>query len=207
MTVGIVLMCLVNGRFKGAKDSVSDGKPHSDISKYAIDPFLLSYASEICRLAEKQPPREEVTDVTSKTAEGPIAKLLKKMSKKDPGVLLEKATRKVNGKLDIDYSKYDKYLVASDEDKEKIFRGLVEDYRKHIENLSDEEPKAEVWNEVRAIARRAGAGTGSLGLERYVVLVHGRKDDDSAARILDVKVGLEMVLDIYLALIRPHAFI
>lgn len=185
LTAGIVLMARVNGHLGG-----KDKKDEADklIVKHAVDPFLNAYADEIILLAESQPPVEEVKDLTSKTAEGPIAKLLAKMEKKQPSSVLEKSCkRNEQGVLDFDYSNYAKYQPASEEDRAKIFNGLVWDYKKHVESIGPDEEKAEAWNKVRQIARRAGAGTGSLGLERYVVLVQGRGKSDNASRILDVK--------------------
>ncbi|KAI9021123.1 hypothetical protein DFJ74DRAFT_707090 [Hyaloraphidium curvatum] len=192
MASGLVLSCHVNfPDVYGPTSAAADGTVRENVAAAAVDPFLTSYASEILRLASEKPDPDLVPDFDRSEAKGPIADVLAKIAKKKPNSHLTKATvhhnpGKPNEHLDFDYAgQYAKYQPLEDDDRERIHEGLVASYRRDIHGA--DEPSAEEWMRIRAIGKRVGAGTGSLGMERYVVLVQGRGADEGLARILDCK--------------------
>ncbi|MCA9492101.1 MAG: DUF2252 family protein, partial [Myxococcales bacterium] len=65
--------------------------------------------------------------------------------------------------------------------------GLLAAWPSYVANLDTGLAGEVAWFEVKDVAQRLGAGLGSLGTPRLVVLVEGPTDDDDDDRVLDVK--------------------
>ena len=68
-------------------------------------------------------------------------------------------------------------------DKEKIARGIL----RYIKTTQSDIEFGENYFNVLDVARRASAGTGSLGVDRYYVLIEGGSGKSHDNVILDVK--------------------
>ncbi len=117
-----------------------------------------------------------------KNTYGPLARFLKGV-KKDKGrkKMLKKWTKLVDGVRRFDLS-LEKLGEVSDAEREAI-RTAMPGY---VESLSGD-LGSERTLEVKDVARRLLAGTGSLGTPRYYILIEGESGDQDDDRILDVK--------------------
>jgi uncharacterized protein (DUF2252 family) len=110
------------------------------------------------------------------TADGMIRDLLAGLRRRTRAQLLaEQTTKTAKGKRKLRLSKK-RALKVSNADREKVEEAII----RFAESCN--EPN---FFRVRDVARRV-AGTGSLGLERYVILVRGRSDSDGNF-LLDLK--------------------
>lgn len=125
------------------------------------------------------------------TATGMIRDLLKNLKKRTRADLLRDRTVNCHGRqiLNVDGSKV---LAVSQEDREKV--------TDLINRFAMEQPKPEQFD-VMDVGRRI-AGTGSLGLERYVVLVRGKGEDHHI--LLDLKYQPGSSLTPYLNARQPE---
>jgi uncharacterized protein (DUF2252 family) len=116
--------------------------------------------------------------IEKRTAQGLIKDFLKTVGKRKNIELLEKRTEKKNGKrkLIIDDNK----VFSVDEDKKEQIAFILEKWAKRT-------PKKEDFYKVIDVGYRI-AGTGSLGLERYVVLVEGEGSPNHNV-LLDLKIA------------------
>jgi uncharacterized protein (DUF2252 family) len=74
---------------------------------------------------------------------------------------------------------------------EAVPAGVVVDLTQSIAAYAQRRPIPSMSFTVKSVARRLGAGTGSLGVDRYYVLVEGPSWDDDDDWILDVKIQAE----------------
>ena len=75
-------------------------------------------------------------------------------------------------------------LAAVDPAVDAEIRAAMDSYRATVANSLQDDAS---YFEVKDIALRLGAGTGSLGVPRYYVLIEGKTSGDNDDRILDVK--------------------
>ncbi|MFG6138095.1 DUF2252 domain-containing protein [Halomonas sp. B23F22_10] len=166
---------------------VLDARENAGLSRKGIDKSLETlieaYLDELDDHAEGEVPGA----VTLETAKGPLEPFLEKVARKESRAkMLDKWT--VLGD--------DGRRFAVDERPEKLARlpaHLASQLRKAVEEEYRETlrgARAEAEEDhfrVKDMARRLDAGTGSLGLERYYVLIEGGRDHVHDDVILDVK--------------------
>jgi len=113
------------------------------------------------------------------TAVPPVERLLSRVRLRKARALLDARTvgRGKRRRLCVDGGKA---LPASEAEQEAV--------RDFFHGLAAHAPEPRAFT-VRDVARRI-AGTGSLGVERYVVLVRGKGDDHDAGWLLDLKAAL-----------------
>ncbi|MBB3139276.1 DUF2252 domain-containing protein [Halomonas organivorans] len=166
---------------------VLDARENAELSRKGIDKSLATlieaYLDELDDHAEGEIPGA----VTLDTAKGPLGPFLEKVARKESREkMLDKWTT-----LGEDGRRF-----AVDERPEKLARlpaHLASQLRKAVEGeyrdtLRGARAEAEEDHfRVKDMARRLDAGTGSLGLERYYVLIEGGRDHAHDDVILDVK--------------------
>jgi len=121
--------------------------------------------------------------LTKKTSKGLLKRFLKKVKKKKNRLkMLTKWTVIENGirKFNCSMHKLDK---LSETEYAKVEATLLA-YRKTLESTFQEE---DTHFKIKDIARRVMAGTGSLGSERYYILLEGDTDSADDDVILDMK--------------------
>ncbi len=97
--------------------------------------------------------------------------------------MLDRWAPKAKGKRCFDL---ERKKLAEVTDKERNL--ILEAMPAYRERLGEKLAKNDAYFEVKDIARRLLAGTGSLGVNRYYVLIAGNKDNDqNQYRILDIK--------------------
>jgi uncharacterized protein (DUF2252 family) len=126
------------------------------------------------------------------TAEGPVRALLEEIRRRQRTRFLDGRTvrRRRRRQLRVDGRKA---LPATKKQRARVLE--------FIEGFAAKQPKPAFF-EVLDIARRI-AGNGSLGVDRYVVLVHGKGSPD-ANYLLDLKEALPSALEGALALEQPR---
>ncbi|QFU02881.1 hypothetical protein FIU83_14640 [Halomonas sp. THAF5a] len=166
---------------------VLDARENTDLSDKAIRKALKAlvtrYHDELARHVEGEVPGA----VTLATARGPLGPFMKKVGKKKSRAkMLDKWTTVSD----------DGRRFAVDERPGKLARlpahlasqlrkAVEEEYRETLGGLRHE-VEADHFR-VKDMARRLDAGTGSLGLERFYVLIEGGQDHEHDDVILDVK--------------------
>lgn len=164
---------------------VLDGRENVGLGRKAIlkalETLVASYHGELLDHTEGEAPEA----VTRQTAKGPLGPFMEKVaSKRSRARMLEKWTHMTDegrrfaerpGKL------------------ARLPAGVARQLRKAIETEYPRtlaEPLGDVGQEhfrIKDMARRLDAGTGSLGLARFYVLIEGGRDHEHDDVILDVK--------------------
>ena len=125
------------------------------------------------------------------TASGMVRTLLRRVTKETPLTLIDSRTavRKGKRRIDVDGRRA---LPVTDSQRRRVTRQL--------DNFAKSQPDPDFFR-VIDIARRV-AGLGSLGLERYIVLVHGDGGPDGNA-LLDAKKAVPSSLASFQSLRQP----
>jgi len=169
--------------------SRDNGDSKESLEQELIETFAASYLKQLGRLCKND--NEKKACATDKNSKSPLKDFLKKVGsvsrKKARAIMLEKWT---NGKWFFDFKSAKLEKVSPKE--RKMVREAIEGkdgkkspYRKTLkgglENAKDS------YFTVLSVARRLGAGTGSLGTNRYYVLIGGKSKRAKDEHILDVK--------------------
>ena len=153
-----------------------------DTQKKAVQKFAKAYLKEIREYA-KNDIREEMI-YTKKSTSGILKGFLEKVEKKNSrSKMLNKWTVEKGDTRLFDFSKR-KLEHVSEELYQQILDAIPE-YKKTLSAGFTE------WDDehftVKAVARRLKSGTGSLGTERFYLLIEGGDEDEHDDLILDVK--------------------
>ena len=170
MSISITLDCRNNGRF-GLQEQTK-----------ALKKFTEAYLSEITTYEADDIHKEAL--LTSKTASGILKEFLDKVErKKSRKKMLSKWTieKGRERKFNLDCKKLEKLT----EREYKFLAGVMEDYKNTLSH--DFSDKDEGYFQVKDIARRLWSGTGSLGMDRFYILLEGDRSTDEDDIILDVK--------------------
>ncbi|MFT7233875.1 MAG: hypothetical protein ACI8TA_003104 [Cyclobacteriaceae bacterium] len=169
MAISLLLDCRNNGVFGEIPQ------------KKALNTFAGAYLKEMTAHKDDDPQNE--VHLTKNTATGLLHKFLKRVEKKKSRLkMLDKWTNIVDGKRVFD-TQVEKLERLSKDEYTKVEKAILE-YRSTLGTTFEAE---EAHFEVKDIARRVKAGTGSLGSARYYILLEGdtaSADDDV---ILDMK--------------------
>lgn len=170
MAISIVLDCRNNAVFD------------EHVQLAALKAFIDAYLEEITSY-EADDIHKEV-QITSKTANGILKDFLNKVESK-------KSRKKMLGKWTI-YSGGERRFNCENRKLERLseyeyeaLAGVMDDYKETLSH--DFGDKGEGYFYVKDIARRLWSGTGSLGLDRFYVLLEGDRSTDDDDIILDVK--------------------
>ena len=115
--------------------------------------------------------------VETRNATGIVGDFLKKVSKRKQNVILKKRTRKRNNKLEI-LMDHQKHFALPDERKDKIFKYVTE-------WLKNDDRSPYNYKVIDAVFRVAG--TSSLGLNRYVILLKSLNNIGEKYMLIDMK--------------------
>ncbi|MCW4152747.1 DUF2252 domain-containing protein [Halomonas sp. 18H] len=156
------------------------GLSPKDIYK-ALAALTESYHDEL----DKHQNGEAPDGVTLETAKGPVEPFLKKVAKKrSRAKMLDKWTQQTDdGRRFAD--RPEKLASLSAHLDSQLRKAIEEEYR---QTLQSEHAEADASHfTIKDMARRLDAGTGSLGLDRFYVLIEGGRDHEHDDVILDVK--------------------
>jgi len=147
----------------------------------ALETLVQSYHDELARHVAGEVPGA----VTLDTAKGPLEPFLRKVArKKSRAKMLDKWTVKEEGGRRF-AERPDKLAPLPAHLASQLRKAIEEEYRETL-GSAHAETEAEHFR-VKDLARRLDAGTGSLGLERFYVLIEGGRDHEHDDVILDVK--------------------
>ncbi|MBI3270171.1 MAG: DUF2252 family protein [Planctomycetes bacterium] len=147
----------------------------------AMEAFARAYREGLEDRRGKEHPRAE--PLSADTASGPLRDfLLRVEKKKSRAAMLRQWTAKHGGERAFDAASGK--LAAVDPTTRTAVGEGMRDYGKTLSGGLRWDPR---YFHVKVVARRVGAGTGSLGADRFYVLVEGETDADDDDRILDVK--------------------
>lgn len=169
MAISVLLDCRENG--------VYDDIPQ----KKALSHFADSYLNEMIRHEEDDPTNE--VHLTKETTSGILGKFLAKVEqKRSRWKMLDKWTKVEDGRrvFDFDIEK----LERPDAEELQQIQEALKSYRKTLVSGFSEEEK---HFEIKDIAKRVKAGTGSLGARRYYILLEGDSEALDDDVILDMK--------------------
>lgn len=170
MAISIVLDCRANGRFGDSEQ------------EEALKKFSLAYLQEISQY-EADDIHKEVL-LNSKTATGILNKFLRKIEEK-------KSRKKMLRKWTVNHGNHRMFnyeLEKLEKISQKEFKSLTDALEDYQNTLSPDFTQLDADHfKVKDIARRLWSGTGSLGLDRFYVLLEGDEDTDNDDIILDVK--------------------
>lgn len=172
MVVSIVLVALQNNDLSS-----------SQLEK-AVDSFSRTYLDTLTSYNKKH---AEKIHFTRKNAYGDLKRFLKSVGKQysRKGMLDNWAPKDKKGNRRFDVAGRPEKLKEATEEEYKVIRKAMAAYRK---TLGGDLAKHDAYFKVKDIARRLGAGTGSLGTSRFYVLIQaGKTDNPDEYRILDVK--------------------
>jgi hypothetical protein len=162
MVMGIVQMMKHN----------SDGKlTDAECKKYGVMPFIKEYYRRMKEAAENGGHVDPTWDVTIKNAPEPLRTFLEKTAKKKTRAKMinKYCMNGPNGQVfNISHPK----LTAPTKDqRDRIIKGFTEFYPA---TLSGDLPWNSTYFRVKDVAIKQHAGTGSLGLPRYLILIEGK---------------------------------
>jgi uncharacterized protein (DUF2252 family) len=169
MAISIVLDCRDQGVFSAKKQ------------RKALHLFAQSYLEEVIQPVDAD--KLDDPHFTKKTSTGLLKKFLKKVEKKKSREKMLNKWTKVEGDqrvFDLSTEKLEKISAA----KHKQIEKALLDYQSTL----DESIQYDASHyKVKDIAKRMSAGTGSLGSDRYYVLLEGDTSELADDVILDVK--------------------
>lgn len=169
MAISIILDCRDNGVFD---DSTQ---------KKAVMGFARGYMSEMASHQDEDPKNE--VHLTKDTAEGLIKKFLEKVEKKKSRKkMLDKWTTVEDGKRQFDFGNEKLEKLPSDE--YKLIENALKPYKAELKERFSSKDAPFV---IKDIAKRIKAGTGSLGSNRYYILLEGLTSSEDDDLILDMK--------------------
>ncbi len=169
LAVSLVLIARENGDLS-----------HSSQEK-VIDDLAETYLETLARFVGNR--KADETCYTSGNTGKPLKKFLAKVEKKKSrGKLLQKWTRVVEGETQFDLE--NERLDGIEPTRRSEIEAAMPAYIETIE--SDREFSPGLFK-VKDVAKRLGAGTGSLGSDRYYVLIEGDAKSGDDDIILDVK--------------------
>lgn len=120
---------------------------------------------------------------TEENARGPIKKALAAGAKKNHEKQIADLTEERGGALRF---KIGGEVTAVTAKERQAIDAALDDY---IRSIPKDERKPRDFYEILDVARKNDSGTGSLGLERFWVLIRGASDDPKDARVLEWKEG------------------
>ncbi len=169
MAISLILIARENGKL-----SVKE-------QEQALDAFAKSYLNTLTDVQGNN--KETATVFSKKNTHGKLNDFLKDVAKKGSRTkMLKKWTQTGDGKRTFDFS-----LEKLDVPAQKVAANISKAMTAYGETLTGKLKYDAGYFKIKSIARRLMAGTGSLGTQRYYVLIEGSRaslDDD---RILDVK--------------------
>ncbi len=169
MAISILLDCRENGVFGEVAE------------KKALNTFAKSYLKEIT--SYKPGEADEEVHYTRKTSKKLLKRFLKKVEKKKNRLkMLNKWTVVENGTRRFDLAS--DRLEALGNEEFKTLSEAFTNYQSSINFEFDDTPK---HFQIKDIVRRIKSGTGSLGADRYYILIEGDTDAHDDDVILDVK--------------------
>lgn len=152
-----------------------------DQSRIFVIEFCNAYIRELERARGKE--GRNLDKVTIEKAHGPLRKLLEKaQKKKSRKSMLDSWTHKINGVRR--FKDEDPELEEVSNDDFRLISSAIAAYKEHLPNKLRGK---KAYFKVLDVAKRLGAGVGSLGTPRYYVLIRGRDENPDTCRILDVK--------------------
>ena len=172
MSVSIVLVARQNGDLSmGPLEKV-------------IDTFSQSYLDTLNAYRKKKKKKVRALYFTKDNTYGKLYRFLKSVERAySREGMLNRWTVMIDGERRFDMTR--SKLEEANDDECTMIHAAMASYR---ETLTDDPAKKKAHFNVKSVARRLRAGTGSLGTRRFYVLIEGGKrgnpDDD---RILDVK--------------------
>lgn len=103
---------------------------------------------------------------------GPIQSVLEELESRDAEELLEKTTTIENGERRFILS--DKMQPLSTDER----MALEEAWPEYIDSLDEDNERRKGFFKIKDVVKKSGSGTGSIGLQRYYILVEGKKDGE-----------------------------
>ncbi|MBI5368526.1 MAG: DUF2252 family protein [Planctomycetes bacterium] len=152
-----------------------------DEIREVVRSFVRSYVKEVEKIREE--PERLDRSLTAGRAEEPLREFLEDAERHNSRKeMLRSWTDEKDGRRRFDVERDG--LAAADARTRAAIEGAMAGYRKTL--TGGREFGADYFK-VKDVARRVDAGTASLGLPRYYVLIEGETDDPDDDRILDVK--------------------
>ena len=190
MAISIVLVARLN-------DDLSKKQ-----QKEVVDTFSDSYREALDDYRGND--KANNTFFSKKNTYGQLDDFLKKVQKEDSRVkMLDKWAPETNGMRRFDVEgKPDKLAAVSDAEREEILAAMPQYGR----TLSGQIRYGKRHFKVKDIAKRISAGTGSLGVPRYYVLIEGASKSPDDDHILDVKEQNKPSVYHYLSEIERNAY-
>ena len=176
--------CYLYDVWRGAASLVLSGRANGFTEEEVrgfVDRFSREYLAELERARGKE--GRNLEKVTADKAHGPLRKLLEKaaLKKSRKAMLNQWSTSKGNERR---FNLGDSNIHPVTEDDHRLITSAIDIYKDH---LTSDLAGNKQYFKVQDVARRLGAGIGSLGTPRYYVLIRGETDHVDTTRILDVK--------------------
>ncbi|MEM9895165.1 MAG: DUF2252 family protein [Bacteroidota bacterium] len=169
MAISLVLDCRNNATF------------NTKYQKGALTTFAYAYLREITHHHKDDP--NNSFHWTKKTSSGLLQKFLKKVEKKKSRLkMLNKWTQSIDGERHFDFE--NEKLDKLETDQYQQIEKAIKEYRKTI---NPPFPTESIHFNVKDIARRIRSGTGSLGSDRFYVLLEGDTTSPDDDVIIDMK--------------------
>lgn len=164
---------------------VLDMRQNSQVNDDDIDSALTSLATHYLETLEKNQGENADWVAMCGTTKGPLKQFLDRIAeKKDRQQMLDKWTH-LNDQGERCFMPNHPKMAAPSIRVRKAFTKALEDYQ---HTLADQVPgHSQQHFKVKDVALRLGAGTGSLGTQRYYALIEGMGEGDHDDVILDIK--------------------
>lgn len=165
---------------------VLDARENAELDAKAIDKALKKLIESYYKTLADYVDAKPIHAVTLDSAKGPLKPFMSKVADKQSRVrMLEKWTR-LDEQKGRQFAELPGKLANLPADMASQLRRLIEqEYQQTLQHAIKESDPHHF--RVKDTARRVGAGTGSLGVERYYVLIEGGVEHEHDDIILDVK--------------------
>ncbi|MFZ3576829.1 DUF2252 domain-containing protein [Virgibacillus sp. DJP39] len=145
-----------------------------------IKVYLQAYYKQLLSFVD----REELPGTLmfhEENTEGPVQNVLKGLPEREVNAVLDAVTTVESGERRFHESEGLKHLTEDEQKK------LEQAWPEYIDSLDPDNKQREGFYEIKDVVKKLGAGTGSIGLQRYYILIDGHSDGDSGDLVLEAK--------------------
>lgn len=142
-----------------------------DHQKKLIDKYLRAYYEQLKIFSSgKEDPSSFVFN--KENTQGPVNQMLEDLEKRKSEVMLKEITMVEKDELRR-FSESDKLERLDKEER----MNLEEAWPQYLDSLDVDQDKQNGFYEMKDVVKKMGSGTGSIGLQRYYILIEGKKGE------------------------------
>lgn len=145
-----------------------------------IKTYLKAYYKQLQAFVDNQV-QPETLHFHQENTKGPVQKVLRELPEREKNAVLNAITTVDGGERRFQDTDGFEHLTTEE-------RGALQDaWAEYITSIGPENRQTESFFKIKDVVKKLGAGTGSIGLLRYYILVEGNMDGEQGDLVLEAK--------------------